>query len=64
MNTYKNSFTEIQANSPAPKVEKTYSEQDLKALLQFFVKDTRGDKPWVDADDEWFEQFKQNNLPV
>lgn len=26
----------------------------LKDLLQYFVKDTRGDKPWVDADDEWF----------
>lgn len=25
----------------------------LTELLQFFVSDTRGDKPWADADDEW-----------
>jgi hypothetical protein len=29
------------------------NEEQLKTLLQFFVKDTRGDKPWADADDEW-----------
>lgn len=36
------------------------SEEKLKTLLQFFVKDTRGDKPWVDADDEWV----MNNLKI
>jgi|688.fasta_scaffold14856_5 hypothetical protein len=39
--------------------ERMYSEEELKSILQFFVEDTRGDKPWVDADDEWFEQFKK-----
>ena len=32
------------------------STAELKRLLEYFVKDTRGDKPWVDADDEWFQQ--------
>jgi hypothetical protein len=41
------------------KPERMYSEEELKSILQFFVEDTRGDKPWVDADDEWFEQFKK-----
>jgi hypothetical protein len=36
-----------------------YSEEDLKLILQLFVKDTRGNRPWVDADDEWFEQNKR-----
>ena len=36
------------------------SAEQLKTLLQFFVKDTRGDKPWVDADDEWV----MNNLKI
>jgi hypothetical protein len=39
--------------------ERMYSEEDLLEVLKFFIKDTRGDKPWVDADDEWFEQFKK-----
>ena len=39
----------------------SYNEEELKSILQFFVKDTRGDKPWIDADDEWFEQFKKNS---
>jgi len=39
--------------------ERMYSEEDLKLILQLFVKDTRGNSPWVDADDEWFEQFKK-----
>lgn len=30
--------------------------EKTKELLKFFVKDTRGDKPWVDADDEWILQ--------
>ena len=41
--------------------EKTYTQDELLAILRFFVEDTRGDKPWVDADDEWFEQFLQQN---
>jgi hypothetical protein len=36
-----------------------YSEEEVLDMLKFFTKDTRGDKPWVDADDEWFEQFKK-----
>jgi hypothetical protein len=39
--------------------ERMYSEEDLKLILQLFVKDTRGNSPWVDADDEWFEQNKR-----
>jgi hypothetical protein len=39
----------------------SYNEEELKSILQFFVKDTRGDKPWVDADDEWFKQFKKSS---
>jgi hypothetical protein len=39
--------------------KRMYSEEDLKLILQLFVKDTRGNSPWVDADDEWFEQFKK-----
>lgn len=43
--------------------QKTYTQDELRAILRFFVEDTRGDKPWVDADDEWFEQFiKQNPI--
>jgi hypothetical protein len=41
--------------------EKTYTQDELRAILRFFIEDTRGDKPWVDADDEWFEQFLQQN---
>jgi len=41
--------------------EKTYTPDELRAILRFFIEDTRGDKPWVDADDEWFEQFLQQN---
>lgn len=41
--------------------EKTYTQDELRDILRFFVEDTRGDKPWVDADDEWFEQFLQQN---
>ena len=41
--------------------ERSYSEEEVKSILQFFIKDTRGDKPWIDADDEWFEQFKKNS---
>jgi hypothetical protein len=36
-----------------------YSEEEVLDMLKFFTKNTRGDKPWVDADDEWFEQFKK-----
>ena len=39
--------------------ERLYSEEEVYNLLKFFIKDTRGDKPWVDADNEWFEQFKK-----
>jgi hypothetical protein len=39
--------------------QRMYSEEDLKLILQLFVKDTRGNSPWVDADDEWFEQNKR-----
>ena len=39
--------------------DRMYSEEDLLEVLKFFIKDTRGDKPWVDADDEWFEQSKK-----
>ncbi len=39
--------------------ERMYSEEEVLDMLKFFTKDTRGDKPWVDADDEWFEQFKK-----
>ena len=39
--------------------ERMCSEEDLKLILQLFVKDTRGNSPWVDADDEWFEQNKR-----
>ena len=47
---------------PKQKVsEKTYTQEELYAILRFFVENTRGDKPWVDADDEWFEQFLQQN---
>ena len=41
--------------------EKTYTQDELRAILRFFIEDTRADKPWVDADDEWFEQFLQQN---
>lgn len=41
--------------------ERSYSEEEVKSILQFFIKDTRGDKPWIDADDEWFEQFKKSS---
>lgn len=36
-----------------------YSEEELKSILKSFIEDTRGDKPWVDADDEWFEKNKK-----
>ena len=36
-----------------------YSEEEVLDMLKFFTENTRGDKPWVDADDEWFEQFKK-----
>ena len=39
--------------------KRMYSEEEVLDMLKFFTKDTRGDKPWVDADDEWFEQFKK-----
>jgi hypothetical protein len=39
--------------------QKMYSEEEVKSILKSFVEDTRGDKSWVDADDEWFEQFKK-----
>lgn len=39
--------------------ERMYSEEELKSILKSFVEDTRGDKPWVDADDEWFEKNKK-----
>ena len=39
--------------------ERMYSEEEVLDMLKFFTKNTRGDKPWVDADDEWFEQFKK-----
>jgi hypothetical protein len=43
--------------------EKTYTQDELRAILRFFIEDTRADEPWVDADDEWFEQFiKQNPI--
>lgn len=29
----------------------------LTALLQYFVKNTRGANPWEDADDEWVDQY-------
>lgn len=32
----------------------TTSDQ-LVQLLKYFVQDTRADKPWADADDEWVE---------
>ena len=41
--------------------EKTYTQDELRAILRFFIEDTRADEPWVDADDEWFEQFLQQN---
>ena len=41
--------------------EKTYTQEELRSILRFFIEDTRADKPWVDADDEWFEQFLQQN---
>ena len=42
--------------------ERMYSEKEIYNLLKFFIKDTRGDKPWVDADNEWFEQFNKTIL--
>jgi hypothetical protein len=39
--------------------ERMYSEEEVFNLLKDFLNDTRADKPWVDADDEWFEQFKK-----
>ena len=41
--------------------QKTYTQEELYDILRFFIENTRGDKPWVDADDEWFEQFLQPN---
>ena len=41
--------------------EKTYTQDELRAILRFFIEDPGADKPWVDADDEWFEQFIQQN---
>lgn len=41
--------------------EKTYTKDELYATMRSFIEDTRGDKPWVDADDEWFEQFDTQN---
>jgi hypothetical protein len=41
--------------------QKTYTQEELYDILRFFIENTRGDKPWVDADDEWFEQFLQQN---
>jgi hypothetical protein len=41
--------------------EKTYTQEELRSILRFFIEDTRADEPWVDADDEWFEQFLQQN---
>jgi hypothetical protein len=50
-------FSTVPFTEPKPK--RMYSEEDLKLILQLFVKDTRGNSPWVDADDEWFEQNKR-----
>ncbi len=33
-----------------------WNRTEVVQLLKHFVGDTRGDKPWVDADDEWVEQ--------
>ena len=41
--------------------QKTYTQEEVYAILRFFIEDTRGDEPWVDADDEWFQQFLIQN---
>lgn len=45
--------------NPSPKInplKQTYSRNELINTLKFFISDTRGDKPWVDADNEWVNQ--------
>jgi hypothetical protein len=49
----------VEALVETAKKERRYSEEEVKSILKSFVEDTRGDKSWVDADDEWFEQFKK-----
>ena len=39
--------------------QKTYTQEELYDILRFFIENTRGDKPWDDADDEWCEQYLQ-----
>ena len=42
---------------------KLYTEEEVCSILRLFIEDTRGDKPWVDADDEWLQQFlKQKTM--
>lgn len=38
-------------------IMKLYTQEELCSILRLFIEDTRGDKPWVDADDEWLQQF-------
>lgn len=33
------------------------TKQEMRELLKYFVENTRGDKPWVDADDEWIDNY-------
>ena len=40
------------------KPKTTYTKEEIRGIIKFFVDDTRGDKPWVDADDEWFDKLK------
>ena len=59
MNSLKNLIPNNMRNKEV--TQKTYTQDELRAILRFFIEDTRADKPWVDADDEWFEQFIQQN---
>ena len=56
-------FTEVSFQRDGD-AEKIYTKDELYAIMRSFVEDTRGDKPWVDADDEWFEQFTKTNTEV
>lgn len=43
------------------------NKENLKDLMQFFIRDTRGGTPWIDADDEWLDeewdkQFRKINI--
>jgi hypothetical protein len=36
--------------------KQSYSREEVISILKEFISDTRGNKPWVDADNEWIEQ--------